>query len=154
MSRKISRRRMLQGAAAAWASVMVVPRHVLGMGQIPPSEIIRVAGIGVGGQGAGDLAAVAQEKDVQIVALCDVDERRARESFEKWPDADRYKDFRKMIDDHQKDFDAVVVATPDHTHAAATCAAIWAGKHVYCEKPLAHSIHEVREMQRAAAAKK
>ncbi|HEV8292444.1 MAG TPA: Gfo/Idh/MocA family oxidoreductase, partial [Tepidisphaeraceae bacterium] len=82
-----------------------------------------------------------------------VDERRAKESFEKFPEAARFKDFRKMIDDHQKDFDAVVVATPDHTHAAATIASIWASKHVYCEKPLAHSIFEVREMQRAAAAK-
>src|SRR5882672_569442 len=125
MSRKISRRQMIGGAAAAWASVMVVPRHVLGLGQVPPSEIIRVAGIGVGGQGAGDINAVAQEKDVRIVALCDVDEWRGKESFEKYPEAARYKDFRKMIDDHQKDFDAVVVATPDHTHAAATLASIW-----------------------------
>jgi predicted dehydrogenase len=144
---------MLGGTAAALAGISIVPRHVLGLGQAPPSEIIRVAGIGVGGQGAGDLAAVAGEKDVKIVALCDVDERRGEESFKKFPDAKRYKDFRKLIDDHQKDFDAVVVATPDHTHAAAALAAIWAGKHVYCEKPMAHSIFEVREMMRAAAAK-
>src|SRR6266850_5711533 len=153
MSRKITRRQMVGSAAAAWASVMVVPRHVLGLGQVPPSEIIRVAGIGVGGQGARDLNAVAQEKDVRIVALCDVDERRGKESFEKFPEAKQFKDFRKMIDDHQKEFDAVVVATPNQTHAAATIASIWASKHVYCEKPLAHSIFEVREIQRAAAAK-
>src|SRR5689334_11631591 len=103
MKRTISRRKLL-GGAAAWASIMVVPRHVLGLGQVPPSEIIRVAGIGVGGQGAGDLNEVAKEKDVRIVALCDVDERSAKGSFEKFPEAARYKDFRKMIDDHQKDF--------------------------------------------------
>jgi len=153
MKRTISRRKLLGGAAAAWASAMVVPRHVLGLGQAPPSQIIRVAGIGVGGQGAEDLKAISQENDVQIVALCDVDERQAKPSFERFPDAAHYKDFRKMIDEHQKDFDAVLVATPDHLHAAASLAAIWAGKHVYCEKPLAHSIFEVREMQRAAAAK-
>src|SRR5438128_734057 len=78
MSRTISRRKMLGGAAAAWASIMVVPRHVLGLGQTPPSEIIRVAGIGVGGQGAGDMNEVAKEKEVRIVALCDEDERKAR----------------------------------------------------------------------------
>jgi predicted dehydrogenase len=153
MSRKISRRQMIGSAAAAWASVMAVPRHVLGLGQTPPSEIIRVAGIGVGGQGASDLNELAKEKDVQIVALCDVDDRSAKGSFEKFPEAARYKDFRKMIDEHQKDFDAVLVATPDHMHAPATLASIWAGKHVYCEKPLAHSIFEVREIQRAATAK-
>src|SRR4029079_1949469 len=127
--------------AAAWASVMVVPRHVLGLGQTPPSEIIRVAGIGVGGQGAGKLAEVSKEQDVQIVALCDVDERQAKPSYEKFPNAARYKDFRKMIDDHQKDLYAVIFATPDHMHAPAALASIWAGKHVYCEKPMAHSIH-------------
>src|ERR1051325_2599871 len=153
MKRTISRRKLLGGAAAAWASVMVVPRHVLGLGQVPPSEIIRVAGIGGGGQGGGDRNEIAKEKDVRIVALCDVDDRSAKGSVEKFPEAARHKDFRKLIDDHQKDFDAVLIATPDHTHAAATIASIWAGKHVYCEKPLAHSIFEVREIQRAAAAK-
>src|SRR5687767_6500131 len=141
MHRKISRREMIGGAAAAWASVMVVPRHVLGLGQVPPSEIIRVAGIGVGGQGAANLAAMAGEKGVKIVALCDVDEKRAEESYMKFPEAERYGDYRKMIEERQNDFDAVMVATPDHTHASAVLPAIWAGKHVYCEKPLAHSIH-------------
>src|SRR3954462_6033576 len=106
MSRKITRRKMLGGTAAALAGISIVPRHVLGLGQVPPSQIIRVAGIGVGGQGAEDLKQIAQEKDVQIVALCDVDERQAKPSYEKFPDAARYKDFRKMIDEHQKDFDA------------------------------------------------
>jgi len=154
MHRKITRRQMLGGAAAAWAGIMVVPRHVLGMGQVPPSGMIRIAAIGVGGQGKSNLDALSQHSDVQIVALCDVDEKRGEESFKKWPDAKQFKDYRKMIDDHHKEFDAVLVATPDHTHAAAGLAAIWAGKHLYCEKPLAHSIYEVREMMRAAAEKR
>src|SRR5689334_7950283 len=153
MSNKITRRKMIGGTAAALAGISIVPRHVLGLGQVPPSQMIRVAGIGVGGQGAGDLAELSKENDVKIVALCDVDDRSAKATYEKFPEAARFRDFRKMIDEHQKDFDAVLVATPDHMHAAATLAAIWAGKHVYCEKPMAHSIFEVREMQRAAAAK-
>ena len=102
MSRTITRRKMLGGTAAALAGISVVPRHVLGLGQVPPSEIIRVAGIGVGGQGAGDLNAVAGEKDVKIVALCDVDDRKGKESFDKFPEAARFKDFRKMMEEWKK----------------------------------------------------
>jgi len=146
--------KMRRGAAAAWAIVMVVPRHVLGLGQVPPSEIIRVAGIGVGGQGAGDLAAVAGERDVRIVALCDVDERRGKESFEKFPEA---KQFKRFPQDDRRSPEGIrrrgggprrITRTRPRTIAS-----IWASKHVYCEKPLAHSIFEVREIQRAAAAK-
>src|SRR5207237_8850129 len=103
--------------------------------------------IGVGGQGRGDLEAVNSHN---IVALCDVDTSRAADTFKRFPQAKIYRDFRKMFDEMEKQIDAVVVATPDHTHAVAAMAAIRRGKHVYCEKPLAHSIHEVRELMKAA----
>jgi predicted dehydrogenase len=144
----ITRRHFLGAAAAAWATVTIVPRHaVAGSGQTPPSEKLNLAGIGVGGQGRGDLEAVSSQN---IVALCDVDTRRAGGTFQRFPRAKVYRDFRKMFDDMEKQIDAVVVATPDHTHAVAAMAAIRRGKHVYCEKPLAHSVHEVRELMKAA----
>ena len=85
-----------------------------------------------------------------IVALCDVDLERAANSFQKFPKAKQYRDFRKMFDEMDKEIDAVVVATPDHTHAVAALAAIEREKHVYCEKPLAHSVYEVRRLMKAA----
>ena len=134
------------GAAATWS---IVPRHaVAGSGQAPPSEKLNIAGIGVGGMGAGDIGAVAPGNN--IVALCDVDSNRSAATFRKFPDAQPYRDFRKMLDEMEKTIDAVVVATPDHVHAVAAMAAIRRGKHVYCEKPLAHSVHEVRQLMQAA----
>jgi len=146
-----TRRQFLSTVATTVAGFTLVPRHVIAAsGQTPPSEKINIAGIGVGGQGAGDLDAVAGGN--HIVALCDVDERHAGNTFKKYADAKRYRDFRKMFDEMHKDIDAVVVATPDHFHAVAGMAAIKHGKHLYCEKPLAHSIHEVRELMIAAKA--
>jgi len=143
----IGRRRFLGGAGAA-AAFTIVPRGVLGgPGRRAPSDRIRIAGIGVGGQGGGDIRAVGGE---DVVALCDVDDRRAGDSFRRFPKAKRYRDFRKMLDEMHRGIDAVVVGTPDHTHAVACMAAIRRGKHVYCEKPLAHSIHEVRRLRQAA----
>jgi predicted dehydrogenase len=113
---------------------------------------LNIAGIGVGGMGAGDIANVAPGNN--IVALCDVDLKRSGETFKKFPDAKQFRDFRKMFDAMEKQIDAVVVATPDHTHAVAAMAAIHRGKHVYCEKPLAHSIGEVRALMKAAAERK
>lgn len=128
---------------------MVVPRHVIaGSGSLPPSERINLAAIGIGGMGAADIDALAP--NTNIVALCDVDSSHAAGTFKKFPDAKQFRDFRKMLDAVEKQIDAVLVATPDHFHAVAAIAAIKRGKHVYCEKPLAHSIHEVRELMRAA----
>ena len=146
--KRISRRSFVGGVAATTAAFAVVPRHVLGGPRhVPPSEKLNIAGIGVGGQGASDIASLASEN---IVALCDVDEARARNTFERHPKAKKYTDFRKMLEEQDKDIDAVVVATPDHTHAVATMAAIKMGKHVYCEKPLAHSVYEIRKVTEAA----
>jgi predicted dehydrogenase len=132
----------------AAAMLTIVPRHVLGgRRHTPPSEKLNIAGIGVGGRGAGDLDAVSSEN---IVALCDVDQRRAADAFKRYPKAKKYRDFRRMLDAEDKNIDAVIVATPDHVHAVASMAAIQCGKHVYCEKPLAHSIYEVRKVTEAA----
>ena len=129
-------------AAAAVTAFTIVPRSVLGgRRNIAPSEKINIAGIGVGGQGGGDINAVSSQN---IVALCDVDWGRAGGTFRRYPNAKKYKDFRIMLDKEDKNIDAVVVATPDHVHAVASIAAIKRGKHVYCEKPLTHSVYEAR----------
>ncbi len=143
---KISRRHLM-GAAAATAALAVVPSHVLGgPRRVPPSEKLNIAGIGIGGRGAGDLDEVSTEN---IVALCDVDEAHAGGVFKKYPNAKKWTDFRKMLDE-QKDIDAVVIAVPDHLHAVIAMTAIKHGKHVYCEKPLAHCIWECRQLTVAA----
>jgi len=84
-----------------------------------------------------------------IVALCDVDWGQARATFRRYPNATRYKDYRRMLD-KQRDIDAVIVATPDHTHAVITAAAMRRGKHVYTQMPLAHDVWEVRQLARIA----
>ena len=144
---KLSRRDFMGGVAAATAAFTIVPRHVLGgSGHKPPSEKLNIAGIGVGGRGNGLVKSVASEN---IVALCDVDDKYAAKTFELYPQAKKYRDFRKMLDE-QKDIDAVVIATPDHLHAAVSMWAIKMGKHVYCEKPLTHTIYEARKLTEAA----
>ncbi|MCE9519185.1 MAG: Gfo/Idh/MocA family oxidoreductase [Verrucomicrobia bacterium] len=149
----MKRRSFITTSAAATFGFQFVPAHVVrAQGDVKtPSNKVRLAVIGCGGQGGADLGGMANE---DIVALCDVDDRRAAGSFKKFPNAKRFKDFRKMFDSMTNDFDAVLVATPDHCHAVAALAAIGHGKHVYCEKPLAHSIAEVRAMRKAAIEKK
>jgi len=140
-------RRTFLGATAAAAAFTIVPRAVLGGPRnIPPSEKMNVAGIGVGGMGAGNLRNLESEN---IVALCDVDFAYAANTFKRYPGAKTYKDFREMID-KQKDIDGVLVATPDHTHAVISMAAMKAGKHVYCQKPLTHDVYEARMLVQAA----
>jgi predicted dehydrogenase len=145
-----TRRSFLGTAAGAGFGFTIVPRHVLGRGHIAPSERVNVAGIGAGGMGGGDIATVSK-LGANIVALCDVDETRAAGSFNAFPQARRYKDFRIMLDKEAKNIDAVTVGTPDHVHAVAAMAAIRAGKHVYVQKPLTHTLHECRALTKAAA---
>ncbi|MCX7012967.1 MAG: Gfo/Idh/MocA family oxidoreductase [Candidatus Sumerlaeota bacterium] len=136
-----------RGFLAAAAAFTIVPRHALGgPGRTPPSEKLNIAGIGVGGMGAGNLKNLETEN---IVALCDVDYKYAAKVFQRYPKAKTYRDYREMLD-KQKDIDAVVVATPDHTHALISMAAIQAGKHVYCQKPLTHDVYEARRLAQAA----
>jgi len=151
MSTRSTRRNFLQTTSAlagAAATIIIVPRHVLGgPRQIPPSEKMNVAGVGIGGMGAGNLANLEGEN---IVALCDVDPQNyAAGTIKKYPRAKVYTDYRQMLD-RQKDIDGVLVATPDHTHAVISMAAIKAGKHVYCQKPLTHDVYEARALATAA----
>jgi predicted dehydrogenase len=143
----ISRRRFITHSAVASAGFMILPSRVLGRaGEKPPSEKLNIAGIGIGGQGASDLSNLESEN---IVALCDVDSAHAANTFKRYPNAKRFTDFRKMLET-QKDIDAVVVATPDHLHACVSMTAIKLGKHVYCEKPLTHTVWEARQLAKAA----
>ncbi|NQT53460.1 Gfo/Idh/MocA family oxidoreductase, partial [bacterium] len=137
-------RRGFLGAAA----LTVVSRHVLGATTEPaPSDKLNIAGIGVGGMGGANLW---HSRSQNIVALCDVDHNYAAGSFKKWPKAKVHTDYRKMLDE-QKDIEAVVVGTPDHTHAVITLAAIQAGKHAYTQKPLTHNVYESRRLAEAAS---
>jgi len=139
-------RRKFNAAAAAAAALSVVPRHVLGAGEKPPSETLNIAGVGVGGMGGGNVRACSGEN---IVALCDVDWKKAGGIFKKYEKAKKYKDYRIMLE-KQKDIDAAVVATPDHSHAVITMALMQAGKHVFCQKPLTHTVHEAHAITEAA----
>lgn len=145
--RRMNRREFL-GRTAAVAAFTVVPRHVLGgPGQVPPSEKLNVACIGVGGMGASDVRSVSSEN---IVAMCDVDTKRAAKMFQEYPKAEKYYDFRRMLDREDKNIDGVTVSTPDHIHAVAAMAAIQRSKHVYCQKPLCHDVYEVRQLTEEA----
>lgn len=127
---------------------MLVTRNTLGAeGRIPASEKLNIAAIGAGGRGADDIEGVKTEN---IVALCDVDRERAESMRKRFPKAKVYQDFRVMLD-REKGIDAVVVATPDHTHAVASMAAMQRGKHVYCEKPLTRTVYEARVLAKAAS---
>jgi len=144
--KELSRRKFL-GAAATAAAVAIVPRHVLGgPRQMPPSEKLNIAAVGIGGMGGANLGNMQTEN---IVALCDVDPNYAAHTIKRFPNAKLYTDYREMLD-KQKDIDAVLIATPDHTHAVITMAAMKAGKHVYTQKPLTHDVYEARALAMAA----
>jgi predicted dehydrogenase len=143
----VPRRTFLASAAAVTAGFTIVPRHVLGgQGMTAPSDKLNIAGVGIGGMGKNNLGRCESEN---IVALCDVDFDLAAPVFEKYPQAKRYKDFRAMFD-QQKDIDAVVIATPDHTHAVIAMAAMERKKHIYVQKPLTHSVSEARLLTETA----
>jgi predicted dehydrogenase len=184
--RGLPRREFVRSATLAAAGLTIVPRHVLGKGQTAPSDLVNVAGVGVGGMGRSNMTALASQN---IVALCDVDwsyasrgfdgipqqvaaaEKRLAEASSATPEqrqrgqaqiagmkmlgdkvgkATRYVDYREMLE-KQKDIDAVVIATPDHTHAMIATAAMSLGKHVYVQKPLAWSVDECRTLAKKAA---
>jgi len=187
----VSRREFIETAAATGAAIAIVPRHVLGRGFTPPSDLLNIACVGIGGMGRNNMRAVASQN---IVAICDVDWDYAGKSIEKFsadldnrihpqtlpsgqqggaeeritdparqgeptetlqrlvdqlPKTKRYSDYREMLD-QQKDIDAVIVATPDHMHAAIASAAMDLGKHVYVQKPLTWSVEEARHLARKA----
>ena len=146
----ISRGQFLRHTTVAAAGFMIIPRHVMGNGFIAPSDKLNIAGIGVGGKGASDLMEFAKSPFVNIVSLCDVDDRQAKDARKRYPKATYYRDFREMLDKEKNNIDACSISTPDHTHAVATIAAMQLGKHVYTQKPLTHNIYEARQLTEAA----
>ena len=146
MPRRIPRRDFMQRSAAA-AAFTIVPRHVLGKGYRAPSDMLNVACIGVGGMGRSDVRGFSVE---YIRALCDVDQVAAEDAYRSHPDARRYTDFREMLAREGNEIDLVTVSTPDHTHAVAAMAALKMNKPVYCQKPLARTLSEVRALRAEA----
>ncbi len=148
---KNSRRKFIKTAAASATSFYIIPRHVLGgSGFVPPSDKLRVAGIGVGGMGGNDVRGVFQSGKADFVALCDVDDTRAERVVKKMKKATYYKDYREMLEAEEGNIDAVTVSTPDHMHAVQAMMAMKMGKHVYVQKPLSHDIYEARKLTEAA----
>jgi len=146
MKKTFDRRSFLSRSAVAGAGLIVIPRHVLGgKGYVAPSDKLNIAAIGSGGMGAGNIKNVSSQN---IVALCDVDFVQAAGTFKAYPKAPQFKDYRTMLE-KVKEIDAVIVATPDHSHAPAAMAAIKLGKHVYVQKPLTHSVFEARRLTEA-----
>src|SRR5438105_4623652 len=139
MSGSMHRRQFLQ-TSAALAATSALTRPGASQARVAPLDRVRVAIVGVAGQGGWNLNEVVRTDLATIVALCDVDLERAAPVRQKFPEARFYDDYRRMLE--QKDIQAVLVATPDHHHAFAALGALRTGKHVYCEKPLAHSVHE------------
>ena len=143
-------RRDFLGTAAAASAFTIVPSYVLGQnGQTPPSDKLNVASVGAGGMAGSNIGKCA-ENGANIVALCDVDDNRAAETYNAFPKAKKYHDFREMLHKEDKNIDAVIVATPDHFHAVAAMAAMKMGKHVYVQKPLTHSVKEARLLTETA----
>ncbi|MBI4659237.1 MAG: Gfo/Idh/MocA family oxidoreductase [Verrucomicrobia bacterium] len=150
MTTQLNRRHFLQASSLAATGLFADPRFSIAQTK-SPNEKLNIACIGVGNRGAANIRAVSGEN---IIALCDVDERQARRMWETFPRAKRYADFRKMLEAMDREIDAVVVSTPDHTHASAALLALQLGKHVYCEKPLAHNVRECRLVTELARKKK
>jgi predicted dehydrogenase len=149
-SLKLNRRKFLRGTAAAAAAFYIAPGSPLrGAPKLSANDKVNIAGIGIGSRGGADLDEITAEMQ-NIIALCDVDSKYAGKEFGKHPNAQRFTDYRVMLDKMGKEIDAVVIGTPDHTHAVIAMEAMRRGKHVYCEKPLAHNIHEVRTLMEAA----
>ena len=146
-SSKHSRRDFIGKTATAFAGITILPGHVIaGHGHIPPSDKLNIAGVGIGGKGKVNLQNMSSQN---IVALCDVDWDYSAKVFATYPKAKKWKDFREMLD-KQKDIEAVLIATPDHNHAIIAMKSMQMGKHVYCQKPLTHSVWEARQLTEAA----
>lgn len=145
-----SRRKFIRNSALAGSAFFIVPRHVMGRGFVAPSDKLLVAGVGVGGKGAGDISMFAKSGNAEIAFLCDVDDRPGAKARQKYPKAKFYKDWRELLEKESKNFDAVSVSTPDHTHAIVAFHAMQLKKHVYVQKPLTHDIWESHMLGEAA----
>ena len=146
----VSRRQFIKASAIGGAAFIIAPNTILGRshGHVAPSDKLNIAGIGIGGVGRRNLKNMSTEN---IVALCDVDWDYANKTFKDYPNARKFKDWRVMLDSYGKNIDAVMVATPDHTHAVIASHAMTMGKHAYVQKPLTHSVYESRLLTKLAA---
>ncbi len=146
--KSISRRGFIVSSTATAAGLTILPSGVVsGLGHSAPSDKLNIAGIGVGGKGQVNLRNMKSEN---IVALCDIDSTYAAKTFSQYPSAKQFVDFRIMLEAMNKDIDAVLIATPDHTHAVCALAAMQLGKHVYVQKPLTHTVYESRVLLEAS----
>ena len=153
MGKEISRRSFLKTGTAAAIGLSMIPGKVFAkegekVAPAPLNRKLKILGVGIGGRGASVLRGLETE---DIIGLCDVDWKYAAHIFDRYPNAKRYKDWRVMFDEMLDEADAVMVATADHTHAIIAAAAIKAGKHVYCEKPLTRTVYESRLLTKLAA---
>ena len=144
-----TRRNFIKTTAAVTAGISIIPGfNVSGHARRALSDKLNIVGVGVGGKGHPNLIGMNTEN---IVGLCDVDWKYAERCFREFPKARKYWDWRRMFDEMKNSFDAVMVATADHTHAIIAATALSMGKHVYCQKPLTHSVYESRLLTRLAA---
>ncbi|MDX1313943.1 MAG: Gfo/Idh/MocA family oxidoreductase [Eudoraea sp.] len=145
---KNERRDFIKKSGAAVAAFTILPSNVVsGFGYTAPSDKLNIAGIGVGGMGRRNLRNMNSQN---IVALADVDWTYAKRCFDDYPKAKLYKDYRKMLSEMDKDIDAIMISTPDHTHYVTAADSMRAGKHVYVQKPLTHSVYESRKLREIA----
>lgn len=149
MSRKIQRRQFVK-ASAALAACSILPSRLQAF---TPNARLRTAHVGVGGMGGADLKSVSSHAGVEVAALCDVDAKILKAASAKFPNARTFRDYREMISEMGDTIDAVVVSTPDHTHAPAAMTAMNHGKPVYCQKPLTHEVFEARQLRLVAEKK-
>ena len=145
-----SRRNFIKKTGMIGTGVFIVPRHVLGgEGYTAPSDQLGLAAIGSGGKGTSDISNAYQDGKNRVVALCDVDPARAKSSYTKHADANKYIDYREMLD-KEKHIDALTISTPDHNHAKIAYDCMNRGIHVYVQKPLTHTIAEARLLAKTA----
>ncbi len=144
------KRRQFIKSAGALTSITLLPPSVWAGIQ---RGTIRTAHIGVGGMGAADLSSISSHPSVEVSALCDVDSERLAAAYKRHSDAKVFADYRVLLDKMGKEIDAVIVSTPDHTHAPASKMALEMGKPVYCQKPLTHNVSEARLLNRLAGEK-
>lgn len=144
-----SRRNFIKKATVLASGITILPNFAIsGLGHKAPSDRLNIVGVGIGGKGFANLKAMSAEN---IIGLCDVDWKYAEKCFKHFPNARKYWDWRKMFDELSNSIDGVMIATPDHTHAIIAARAMEMGKHVYCQKPLTHSIYESRLLTKLAA---
>lgn len=146
-----NRRLVLKGFGASVAGFAVWPKGLRAYAGTGPNEAITIAGVGVGGKGSSDIDQAGNHG--HVLAICDIDENRLNAKAEKFKDAAKFVDYRELLSKLGDKLDAVVVSTPDHTHAPASIMAMRMGKHVYCQKPLTHSVWEARMMRQIAREK-